>query len=373
MPDTPDRPADQLCAAIADALRRAACTGGCDSTETECAASRMQPVVYTHGVLTEVWGTPEVIADAVLSVLPAPALVVARQLLGTTMCGECGDTGACNGGPCPLLGTTEGERRPTLIEEFERAHPEAMAAARAEVRAEAGERTPRRRTVPPAPADRAAVLREAADFVGNDDTCDCGGCDSCVPNKLAAGLRRLAGEAAAGAHRTEQAHPAEHTWAAELRDPLADEWVPGTRYTARDRAVNALEHGRKVAAVWKDGTPTERRLVRATTTYTVEPTEPPTHLPKGTNAEDCPACKGTNPDYPFLCPGPPAVPAAPKERPVVAYNDGRGGSTYCVRCPRPDGVDNPLDINTVDPWELCPSCGRHVVDVARAAAPEETR
>ncbi|WP_354596109.1 hypothetical protein R1Y80_00905 [Streptomyces sp. JL1001] len=45
----------------------------------------------------------------------------------------------------------------------------------------------------------------------------------------------------------------------------------------------------------------------------VEPTEPPTHLPKGTNAEDCPACKGTNPDYPFLCPGPPAAPAAPEE------------------------------------------------------------
>lgn len=31
---------------------------------------------------------------------------------------------------------------------------------------------------------------------------------------------------------------------------------------------------------------------------------PPVHLAKGTNAEDCPACHGTNPDYPFLCPGP---------------------------------------------------------------------
>ncbi|MGW4670139.1 hypothetical protein [Streptomyces sp. NPDC004324] len=43
---------------------------------------------------------------------------------------------------------------------------------------------------------RAEVLAEAADFVGNDDTCDCGGCDSCVPNKLAAGLRTMAGEKA---------------------------------------------------------------------------------------------------------------------------------------------------------------------------------
>ncbi|MEU8740647.1 hypothetical protein [Streptomyces halstedii] len=77
--------------------------------------------------------------------------------------------------------------------------------------------------VPPAPADRAAVLREAADYVGNDDTCDCGGCDSCVPNKLAAGLRRLAGEAAAGAH-----HPTEAR--TRIADALAAadgwEWAP---------------------------------------------------------------------------------------------------------------------------------------------------
>lgn len=44
-------------------------------------------------------------------------------------------------------------------------------------------------------ATRAAHFREAADVVGNDDTCDCGGCDSCVPNKLAARLREMAEEA----------------------------------------------------------------------------------------------------------------------------------------------------------------------------------
>lgn len=42
----------------------------------------------------------------------------------------------------------------------------------------------------------AVVMREAAHFVGNDDTCDCGGCDTCVPRQLAAGLRRMAGEKA---------------------------------------------------------------------------------------------------------------------------------------------------------------------------------
>lgn len=35
--------------------------------------------------------------------------------------------------------------------------------------------------------------------------------------------------------------------------------------------------------------------------------QPPVHLAKGTNAEDCPACHGTNPDYPFLCPGSPTT------------------------------------------------------------------
>lgn len=34
------------------------------------------------------------------------------------------------------------------------------------------------------------------------------------------------------------------------------------------------------------------------------PLERRTHLAKGTNAEYCPACTGTNPDYPFFCPGP---------------------------------------------------------------------
>ncbi|MGR3875742.1 hypothetical protein ACUXZZ_45235 (plasmid) [Streptomyces graminifolii] len=34
-------------------------------------------------------------------------------------------------------------------------------------------------------------------------------------------------------------------------------------------------------------------------------TPAPEHRGAGANAEDCPACAGTNPPYPFLCPGPP--------------------------------------------------------------------
>jgi hypothetical protein len=57
---------------------------------------------------------------------------------------------------------------------------------------------------------------------------------------------------------------------AELYDPVADEWVPGTRYLDRDRAVKHLDHANAIGPRWKDGTPVERRIVRETTTYTVE-------------------------------------------------------------------------------------------------------
>jgi hypothetical protein len=40
-------------------------------------------------------------------------------------------------------------------------------------------------------------------------------------------------------------------------------------------------------------------------------TDAETHVHVGGNAEDCPGCKGTNPPYPFLCPGPPTVAAQP--------------------------------------------------------------
>lgn len=78
-------------------------------------------------------------------------------------------------------------------------------------------------------------------------------------------------DASAAAARPEtEAHPTEYSWAAELYDPLADEWAPGTRYTDRDRAVKHLEHANKIGPAWKDGTPVQRRLVRSTTTHTVE-------------------------------------------------------------------------------------------------------
>jgi len=70
-----------------------------------------------------------------------------------------------------------------------------------------------------------------------------------------------------------------------------------TRLTAgqctHTRAMCDLHHARPV-----DGCPYPKCKTAR------EQQGPPAHLAKGTNAEDCPACKGTNPDYPFLCPGP---------------------------------------------------------------------
>jgi hypothetical protein len=83
--------------------------------------------------------------------------------------------------------------------------------------------------------------------------------------------------------------------------------------------------------------------------------EPPAddaeHVGGGANAEDCPACSGTNPPYPFLCPAEAAVPAAVSGRTddetgatLVAASGPRanaatpavGGAHSCRNC---EGID----------------------------------
>ncbi|WP_426404241.1 hypothetical protein ACN9M0_24890 [Streptomyces sp. R-07] len=71
----------------------------------------------------------------------------------------------------------------------------------------------------------------------------------------------------------EEARPPVHRWAVELHDPLAGEWAPGTRYLDRDQALDHLANARAIGPRWKDGTPVDRRLVRETTTWTVEEDE----------------------------------------------------------------------------------------------------
>ncbi|MFD5798643.1 hypothetical protein ACFWIO_34955 [Streptomyces diastatochromogenes] len=113
------------------------------------------------------------------------------------------------------------------------------------------------------------ACRHASLFLGTGGYPTCSNYECPEPDAATTVLEQYANEA----------HAPEHSWAAELYDPLADEWVPGTRYPVRDRAVNALDHAKRLGPTWKDGTPVERRLVRATTTYTVEEPAPVVQQP----------------------------------------------------------------------------------------------
>jgi hypothetical protein len=123
----------------------------------------------------------------------------------------------------------------------------------------------RRDVAQAAPVDRSAVLREAADELW------------ALANRLtergqgvlwaAERLRRLADEAP---EPETQAQPPYHRWSVETRDAVADQWTPGTPIADRDKAVERYGHVTTNWPTWKDGTPVRRRLVRATTTYTVE-------------------------------------------------------------------------------------------------------
>ncbi|MGV9579756.1 hypothetical protein ACWDRZ_24190 [Streptomyces sp. NPDC003509] len=297
MSPTPTNPADLLRATLIKALDNAHHTHPCAATGS----------VYWTGCYHPDGTGPschsERRADAVLAVLPAPALAVARQLLGTT-----------TGQPATAPWPPTGEQRPdhklyTLLRRVgltpEAAQQEIDTYTQtilARQGAPAVDQTPLRDrirravceaegfawdtdmlepdeygevadavlAVLPAPAVDVADLRDRITTAISKWHRDPE--QSLYSQGADAVLAVLAAEAQQPTPAEAEAHQPEHTWAAELHDPLANEWVPGTRYLVRDRAVNALEHARKIAATWKDGTPTERRLVRATTTYTVEPT-----------------------------------------------------------------------------------------------------
>ncbi|CAL9598849.1 hypothetical protein [Streptomyces sp. enrichment culture] len=116
---------------------------------------------------------------------------------------------------------------------------------------------------PAATAIRAAALREAADFVGNDDVCDCGGCDTCVPRSLAAELRRMADETAA----TETPWPIVTDFSIEVWE--GDTWV-GVTYKRK-----TIEEARERRDSFRRRFPEERfRIVRWDETPTVVEADP---------------------------------------------------------------------------------------------------
>ncbi|MFB7832043.1 hypothetical protein [Streptomyces sp. NPDC056056] len=74
----------------------------------------------------------------------------------------------------------------------------------------------------------------------------------------------------AEAHDTDEARPPRSRWLAEHYDPLAKEWVSGWAED-REGALERLEYARTHTPTWPDdGQPIQRRLVRETTTWTVE-------------------------------------------------------------------------------------------------------
>lgn len=129
------------------------------------------------------------------------------------------------------------------------------------------------------PADRAAVLREAADFYDQvlTDVGDATGNDPRYWNgvlDVATGLRRMAADVpAVGARRPDtetQAEPPTICWHLEILDGVWGNYGP--IYNDRDEALARYRSDNEQRPTWKDPdrTPVQRRLVRETTTYTVE-------------------------------------------------------------------------------------------------------
>ncbi|MFJ8923900.1 hypothetical protein ACIREK_31035 [Streptomyces sp. NPDC102415] len=211
------------------------------------------------------------------------ALAVARQVLGTvTECPECGNTGACNGGPCPLG---------TVI-----APPESEAAPE--------------RVKHSGPATAFCVL--------------------CLSGEH---------EQVADEQPETEAYPAQHQWRTETHDPLANEWNPSTAYPDRADAVYRHQVREERFPTWKDGARVERRIVRLTTTYTVEQPAPAVtaEAPQPTTTTLHAACPGAEPGpfHPNLCPCPCTgceTDCATHQQPAPAVNEEAGlcGKTIAV-------------------------------------------
>jgi hypothetical protein len=67
-----------------------------------------------------------------------------------------------------------------------------------------------------------------------------------------------------------EAHPPMERWFVEIKDGA--EWMfAGARHASRDLAIQRLRVAQADRRHWVDGEPVEYRLVRETTTYTVDP------------------------------------------------------------------------------------------------------
>ena len=67
-----------------------------------------------------------------------------------------------------------------------------------------------------------------------------------------------------------EAQPPRHRWYVETLDGTADQWAPGMRLLDRQQAATRLRDLTEHHPRWRDGTTVKRRVVRETTSYTVE-------------------------------------------------------------------------------------------------------
>ncbi|MEV5915753.1 hypothetical protein AB0M00_43585 [Streptomyces chartreusis] len=135
------------------------------------------------------------------------------------------------------------------------------------------------------------ACRRASLFLGTGGYPTCSNADCPEPDAATTVLEQYANEA----------HEPEHSWRVETRDPLANEWAPGSHFRSRPHAIERYDTANRNAPLWKDGTPVERRIVRETTTYTVEQPaavpgraadEEQPETPAGIEYRgDCPACR----------------------------------------------------------------------------------
>ena len=104
------------------------------------------------------------------------------------------------------------------------------------------------------------ACRRAGLFPGTGGYPTCSNADCPEPDAATTVLEQYANEA----------RPPQHSWRVETHDPIANQWAPGSHFLRREAAVERYDTATSTAPVWTDGRPVERRIVRETTTYTVD-------------------------------------------------------------------------------------------------------
>jgi len=107
-----------------------------------------------------------------------------------------------------------------------------------------------------------------------------------------------------------------------------------------------------------------RRMAAESVPAVAGRTETQAHV--GGNAEDCPACHGTNPDYPFICPGPDATEAHQPDSETPGSRHAPGAAILCPGCRAKghsvcmsgEGASETVHGCPPDGSGLTPCCGR---------------